>query len=474
MKLKYYFLLILFAITNYSFAQKNLEGKWDGKAYIKETTIDFLFTISKGNKTCFLDLPVNRIKDLPATKVAISDNQVLLEFASIKARFEGIYNSDNNKIEGQWLQGSLNLSLKLSNLNAKDAKPYRPQTPQAPFNYKQEEVSFKNVIEKNVTLAGTLTYPPDETDLPVLIFISGSGPQDRDATLFDHKPFFVMSDYFTRRGYATLRYDDRGVNKSSGTFEGAKTQDFAEDAKAAINYVTGRTDIIDPKKVILVGHSEGAMIAQMIASEERDDVAMIVSMAGPGVPIKDLMVLQNDAQGRLAGLDEKRLSLNRIFNSKVFEIAASDLQGGDFNNKIRAECKWYFNKLSEEEKVALGNDFNKFYFSTSLGLNNPWYRNYIAYDPQPYLEKIKISVLALNGSNDTQVIAADNLDGIEMALENGICKDYFIKELEGLNHLFQMSKTGGFEEYKDIRETINIKAMEEILKFTKKRLKFIR
>jgi pimeloyl-ACP methyl ester carboxylesterase len=472
MKLKYYFLLILFCITNFAFAQKDFEGKWDGKAYIKETTIDFLFTIGKNNKICFLDLPVNRVKDMPATKIEISDDQIVLEFASIKAKFEGEYNPDNNKIEGQWLQGSLNLDLKLSNLDAKDAKAYRPQTPVAPFNYEQEEVTFKNVMEKDVTLAGTLTYPSEETDLPVLIFISGSGPQDRDETIFDHKPFFVMSDYFTRRGYATLRYDDRGINGSTGMFASATSNDFAEDAKAAINYVTGRTDIINPKKVILVGHSEGAMIAQMLAAE-REDVAMIVSMAGPGIPIKDLMVLQNDAQGRLAGLDEKRLSLNRIFNAKVFEIAATDIQGGDFNNKIRAECKWYYDKLSAEEKKEIGN-FNKFYFSTTFGLGSPWYRNFIAHDPQPYLAKIKIPFLALNGTNDTQVTSTENLEGIELALENGNCKDYNIKELEGLNHLFQMSKTGGLEEYKDIRETINIKAMEEILKFTKKRLKFIR
>ncbi|MEL6987079.1 MAG: alpha/beta hydrolase, partial [Bacteroidota bacterium] len=450
---------------------QDLEGKWNGKTYINEHTVDFTFTISKDNKTCFVEIPVNKVKDLPASNISVDQEEgIVIEFARIKGSFVGKYDEDKDLLIGKWKQGSLDLDLSLQNLEGKNAKAYRPQTPEAPFNYISEEVSFKNVIEEDVTLAGTLTYPEETSNLPAIVFISGSGPQDRNSTLFDHKPFWVMADYFTRRGYATLRYDDRGIGKSTGTFATATTYDFAEDAKAALNYLTSRTDIINPRRIVVIGHSEGGMVAQILGAE-REDVAIVVSLAGPGLPLKESSILQNYVMGKAMGLSEEKLERNKKFNGKVYDLAGSDLQGNDFQNKMRSICMNFYDEMDEEEKKAYGNNFNRFFFATNMGVNSPWYRAFIAYDPADYLRKIKVPFLALNGTKDLQV-TLENLDAIEIALEEGECKDYLIKEFENLNHLFQTADTGLVDEYQQINETINIKVLEEIYKFTRKRLKF--
>ena len=464
---------LFFSISLQGQKAPDLEGRWDGKAYIQETTVDFLFVITKDNKNCTVTIPVNQFEDLPANSFTVdNENQVAIQFAKIKASFTGEYDSNKKTIQGTWKQGSLSLDLTLRNLDAKGASAYRPQTPSEPFPYLIEEVKFKNVEEEGVELAGTLTLPEKGKTLATLVLISGSGPQDRDETIFDHKPFWVIADYFTRRGYAVLRYDDRGIGKSTGTFPTATTADFAEDTKAAVNYLQSREDL-DPNRIILVGHSEGGMIAQMVAAE-REDIAMVVSLAGPGIPCADLLVLQNDALGTQAGFSEKKLARNRNFNQKIYEICATDLDGNDFNNKIRYECNGFFEQMDEEEKKAYGNNKHQFYFKTVLGINTPWFRYFSKYDPYPYLLKIKQPFLALNGSKDLQVTAQENLDGIETALEEGICTDFKTIELESLNHLFQKAETGDPSEYQNISETFSIEALEEMLKFISRRLKLIR
>lgn len=313
--------------------------------------------------------------------------------------------------------------------------PERPQTPKPPFPYAVEDVVFDSA--PGVRLAGTLTLPKGPGPFPVAVLISGSGPNDRDETVFGHKPFLVLADDLTRRGIAVLRYDKRGVGGSSGRAPGVTTADFAVDARAAVAFLKTRKDI-DPRRIGLIGHSEGGVIAPMVAAGD-PSVAFVVMMAGSGVPGDELLVAQNRAILTAMGGSEAALAAAEQTNRKIYEIAKSDVSDADAQGRV------------ETILVGLGQAPAQAHVGAAQAAS-PWIRWWLRYDPRPALTKLRCPVLALDGSKDLQVVAAQNLPEIRKALKDD--PDATVLELPGLNHLFQTAGTGAVGEYAQIPETI--------------------
>ena len=349
-------------------------------------------------------------------------------------------------VEGTWSQrgNSLPLTLKKTDLQKVAAAAPRPQEPKKPYPYRSEDVVYQNKSAPGVELAATLTLPQGKGPFPAVVLITGSGPQDRDEALLGHRPFLVLSDYLTRHGIAVLRADDRGVGKSTGNFSTATTADFATDTEAGIVYLKTRSEI-NQNKIGLIGHSEGGVIAPMIAARNHD-VAFIVMMAGTGVPGDAVLAEQTKlillADGAAPAEAEKQ-------KEAELEITALVKQE---NNPAA---------LEKQIREKLSGQFTEAQLSASaMQMNSPWMRYFITYDPALALSKVACPVLALNGEKDLQVPPKQNLPAIRKALEAGGNKHFEIVELPGLNHLFQTANTGSPNEYARIDETIAPVALE--------------
>jgi pimeloyl-ACP methyl ester carboxylesterase len=323
----------------------------------------------------------------------------------------------------------------------------RPQDP-TDFPYKQEEVSISNTKSK-VKLAGTLTMPSSGKVSKIVILITGSGPQNRNEEVLNHRPFLVWSDWLTRHGIAVLRYDDRGVAKSTGNFATATSFDFADDAEAAVSYIHSRPDL-NHLSIGLMGHSEGGFIAPIVAGRN-NNVKFIVLLAGPGVPIYQLGLKQSADMSRVAGVSDTIIAQNLALNTKFFNLTLQDssVSVGQFKNDI--DTLLHHEMLSRHWDKAKFNGWKQAYER----LTNPWQRIFLRLKPADYLVKLKCPVLALNGTKDIAVNCEANLAAITKALNQGGNKKYKIVRFQGLNHLFQKAKTGSEKEYTQISETIN-------------------
>jgi uncharacterized protein len=343
----------------------------------------------------------------------------------------------------------------------------KPQDPVGPYPYISEDITFAGPAP-NLTLAGTLTFPREDSPFPVAILISGSGPQNRNEELVGHRPFLVLADHLTKNGIAVLRYDDRGVSKSTGDFSAATTADFAADVKSAIAYLKTRAEI-DEDKIGLIGHSEGGVIAPMVASSS-DDVSFIVLLAGPGIELRKVLTKQQEVIPRAMGISENDIQKAMAINAKTLEMI---MQSHD-RETLRADLIEYAEatydeipgklmppKMSKEKVITMQANL----------LSSPWYKNLLIYDPAPALEKVKCPVLALNGEKDLQVSAKENLAGIQDALTRGGNTNVTVKELAGMNHLFQECETGSLAEYEKIKQTFSPIALTEISDWILKQVK---
>jgi pimeloyl-ACP methyl ester carboxylesterase len=376
--------------------------------------------------------------------VTVSGSVVKMEAPLIKAQFEGKLSADGNAIEGSWIQGgSLPLVLKRGGA-PKTAPPKRPQNPTKPYPYREEEVTYSNSAA-GIRFSATLTIPEGKGPFPAVLLITGSGPQDRDETIGTHKPFLVLADHLTRHGIAVLRADDRGTGKSGGKFVGATSADFAGDAEAGVAYLKSRPEL-NPRKIGLVGHSEGGLIAPLVASRN-PDVAFIVMMAGPGVR-GDALLYEQNRQLMEAGGGGPEAARKAAENVRVLmELVEAEKDVAALKEKAQA-------KLPDvpAERLAL---------QISM-LEDPWMRYFLTYDPVPILRKVTCPVLALNGSLDRQVWSKQNLPPIRKALEESGNAHFEVVEMAGLNHLFQTAKTGGVQEYETLEETMAPAVLEKI------------
>jgi hypothetical protein len=372
--------------------------------------------------------------------VVAADGKLSFEVPQIHARYAATWNAATQGWEGTLAQG---LSLKLALARGPVQARRRPQVPAKPYPYQEDEVTIPSVA--GVTMACSVTTPQGKGPFPGVVMITGSGAQDRDEALLGHRPFLVISDHLTRHGIAVLRCDDRGFAKSTGNFAAATSADFAKDTEAEAAWLRARPGI-DAKHVGLIGHSEGGMIAPMVAVSD-PKIAFIVLMAGPGAPIPQLMAAQRAAIAAAMGADPAGVARNEAILDQVVPavIAAPDT----------ASAKAQAQKLI---RAAAPNLPESVIAAQAEQLSSPWYRFFLAYDPRVNLAKVKVPILALDGTKDTQVVASQNLPAIREATKAN--KDVTIVELEGLNHLFQTAVTGGPAEYASIEETVSPKALD--------------
>lgn len=413
------------ALAMLTFTAKAQEGSWNGELDIMGTKLPLVFNFSSNG--CTMDSPSQNAKGIPAEKTVSDDGTIKVKVGMIGATFEG--KMADGEIKGTFTQNGfpLPLTLKAGKLAVK-----RPQTPVPPFPYKEESVSFTNA---GYTFNGTLTLPENYTkQTPVVLMVTGSGQQNRDEELFEHKPFAVIADALARQGIASLRYDDRGWGDKSVNFANFTTDDFRQDAAAALPLLRKRFN-----KVGILGHSEGGTIAMMLAAEGKTD--FIVSLAGMAISGKETLVMQNRQAMSSIGLPKD------IVDSYCATIS-------NILNKI-ANGK----KTSEITIDGVPDNLKPILKKSLEQANSPYIRHFITVDASKQLSKIKCPVLALNGTKDTQVDCAANTTLLEKGLINS---KHTIKKIEGVNHLFQHCTTGNVVEYQQIEETIASEVLEII------------
>lgn len=439
-------------------AADQLVGTWNGVLNAGGNKITVIFHVSSdpdGQLKATMDVPMQGVKGMTIPEAALRQDSLYLRIPAGGIAYAGKI-TGLETMEGQWKQGGMTFPLSLAKGEVAAAR--RPQMPVKPYPYQEQEVSVKNK-EAGIELAGTLTIPNSKGKHPAVILFTGSGTQDRDMTLMGHKPFLVLADHLTRQGFAVLRLDDRGAGKSGGNPTLATTQDFTSDAQAAYAFLKTH-QLVNPKKIGLLGISEGALIASSVAAANKD-VAFVVLLAGSAVPGTELLVAQNEMLFRASGIPEETLQKFLKLRRAQFEIAASDTDVYAASQKIRAveqEAKKAMTPL-ETQQLRLSPASEN---AVVAQLTIPWTRYFLAYDPAPALQRLKMPVLALNGSKDLQVPATANLDATEKALKAAGNKRYTIKELPGLNHIFQTADTGLPGEYATIEETMAPVALETI------------
>ncbi|WP_428224013.1 alpha/beta hydrolase family protein [Flavobacterium sp.] len=443
--------LVLLSFFGYS---QDIDGSWSGELEVQGMKLPLVFNIKKEGtqfKTT-LDSPKQGAKDIPVKTTTFENNILAIDASDLGISYTGNYT--NGKIEGKFKQGGMELPLVLEQNKAqKDYTFNRPQTPKEPFDYNMEEVTILNPIDKN-TLAGTITTPKDKKNFPILVMITGSGGQNRDEELFNHKPFAVIADDFAKKGIATLRLDDRGVGKSSKVDKKSTTADFATDINTAVDFLVAK----GYTNIGLIGHSEGGMIAPMVATMNKN-VKFIISMAGPGIKIQDLMYKQIEQGGLLAGEKPEKVKLDVATTKKLYAFIES-YKGAELAKDLET---FYINELKKYPTGFIKPESLEVEAKAEIKqITHPWFLYFLKFDPALYISKLKIPVLAINGSKDFQVDAISNLEGFKKELTKAGNKHFEIVNFEGLNHLFQECTTGAFSEYVEIEQTIAPKVLEKM------------
>ncbi|MGH9475900.1 MAG: alpha/beta hydrolase family protein [Terriglobales bacterium] len=355
---------------------------------------------------------------MPAT-VTVQGNRVVAAVAAAQGTFAGTLQGD--RLVGSWTQSGHSLALTLQKLQL-------TQRPRPPYPYRSLTVTVPSV--KGIQLAGTLTVPQGKGPFPAAILIAGSGPHGRNEDLFGHQIFWVLADSLSRHGLAVLRVDKRGIGKSGGDYATATTEDFARDVAAGLVFLQKQSEI-DPHRIGLIGHSEGGLIAPIVASRHRRAVAFVVMLAGPALPGSAIIVAQTVAANRVAGASPAALARIRVEETKFVDTVKSAPDAAAVPAALRAA-------VNQKELPAA-------VLRAAAVASSPWYYEFLKLDPAPYLRQLRCPVLALDGSKDTQVPAAENIPALDAALAND--PHATIVAMTGLNHVFQPAKTGALDEY---------------------------
>jgi len=462
--MKKYAIFLLASISFLQLQSQSITGNWDGTLNIQGNELPIIFHIkmdSSNKLIASFDSPKQNAFNLPCSDVLVKEDSLFVIMKMLNGKYEGLLGADKKTATGKWFQGTVSLPLDLKKTSdVATTKVFnRPQTPKPPFTYQSSDVSYFNA-DKSIQFGATFTNPLNKVvkRYPAVLLITGSGKQDRDETIFDHKAFAVIADQLTKNGIAVLRVDDRGMGKTTGNFNTATTADFAKDAAAGINYLKTLPNV-DTTNIGIIGHSEGGLIAPMLASE-RKDIKFIVLLAGPAQPIIDLMESQAVDVAAATGVPIADLELYRpLYRNLVTAILlekeatkalpkATDV----FNywqNKNTAKVVFNTTGVTDEKSKAV------FLNSFVQQLQSPWFSYFMQINPGKYLSKVNCKVLAINGEKDIQVAATANLTAIKKAIPLAT-----IKSMPGLNHLFQHCTTCNTDEYATLEETFSPEVLQ--------------
>lgn len=403
----------------------------------------------------------------------LSPNSIRFSIDGLGARFEGQL-TDAGRLTGIWKQGSAELDLILEKVERPEldrvVPAARPQTPKPPFPYLIQDVKFRNHAA-GIELAGTLTLPNGAGPFPAAVLVSGSGPQDRNETLFEHKPFWVLADHLTRQGVAVLRYDERGVGESSGEFGSATTEDFTQDALSAVQFLKSQ-GAIDSLQIGVIGHSEGGLVAPWVATQD-PSLAWIVCLAAPGVNGTKILLSQGRLIVAAAGGGEAEMNLQTEIQEVLLDLLNRGVIQRDLDAAVNEGTEQVLVRLKKTQTAgsALNQSLDSEEFQTQIraamranliAANTPWFRYFARHEPGPILKQVRCPVLALNGEKDVQVDPQLNLPEIEAALRSGGNSAVTVRTLPGLNHLFQKSATGSVTEYETNEQTLDPSMLEAV------------
>lgn len=465
-------LLLLTSLAARSQSPSAFIGSWEGKIKFG-VEVRAVFNIKANDNSNGListtDSPDQGVYGFKCDTTVVWGDSIRIEIRGFNAVYTAKLTTDST-LTGILMQG-LPIILQLTK-KAGPVKERFPQTPKPPYPYKSEDVEYDNA-DKTIHYGATITIPEGKGPFPAAVLITGSGFQDRDETIMGHKVFAVLADALTRNGIAVLRVDDRGMGKSTGDMTYSTSEDFARDVNTSLNYLLTRPEV-NKKKIGLIGHSEGGMIAPMVANQ-RNDIDFIVLLAGPGIKITELMVEQNEKILASAGITQpaikEYIKLYRLLMDEVI------LQSRTINIKDYSRDSLMLSvSLKDASRVwadTTASAIQKEFYSSEVQrkqqvdllihmVTSNWFRYFIKYDPRPVIEKLRCKVLALNGSKDVQVISSSNLAGIEKSLKKSKSKAYTVKELSGLNHLFQTCVKCNLMEYGELEETFSPVALKEI------------
>lgn len=410
-------------------------GTW--QCMLGAMPIVFRFASAGDEKTTGkIDSPSTGLFDLEFDEVILDGNTVRARLERARARLELTLLSSGEEMIGKWSQAQYCQPLTVKRVD-RFVGPPRPQEPTYPLPYIEEPVLFAS---GSVVLSGTLTRPPQDKPCPAVVLVHGSGKHNRDETIFFHKPFLLLSDFLTRRGIAVLRYDKRGAGASTGVYGESTTMDFAQDAEAAVRFLSTH-EHVDGQRIGIVGHSEGGIIAPIVANR-CSAVRMIVLLAGSALPGEQILLSQLYAIGKAEGLSEQVLAQRLARARSIYHIVKTEANNETASALIQAKLPPASGSAdAHQEKGAEG-----------LAVTGNWYRYFIEYDPRPALSKVKCPVLVLIGDKDLQVVLADNMPEFRAALAQN--RDATFVPVAGVNHLFQTCVTGTPSEYGSIEETI--------------------
>ena len=424
-------------------------GDWQGTLKTAAVSLRIALHVSKaddGSLKATMDSLDQGAMGMPVTSISIDAATLTFAIASIGGSFTGTVAAGGAAIDGTWSQGGASLPLALARAKPGSvSEPRRPQNPVKPYPYREEDVTYENKAA-GVTIGATLTTPAGSGPFPAVLLITGSGPQDRDESLMGHRPFLVLADYLTRHGIAVLRADDRGVGKSTGTFAAATSADFATDAEAGIAYLQTRAEV-DRRKIGIVGHSEGGLIAPMVAARN-SSVAFIVLLAGSGVTGDRILAAQSALISEAGGLSHEQAEKNSRDLLDVLAVVKTAKDDASLEAALRAKLAGMVPAPQVDAQIR--------------ALSATWFRYFVAYDPATSRSRVTCPVLALGGEKDLQVPPAENLAAIRKALDAAGNKNVTVEQLPGLNHLFQTAKTGAPSEYSQIEETMSPVALAKI------------
>jgi pimeloyl-ACP methyl ester carboxylesterase len=439
-------------------------GSWIGTLQIGPSQLRIVFNIkadSAGAMSATLDSPDQGATGIPVSGVVLKGDSLMLGVLAVGGEYAGRLEAGDTTITGTWRQGGMSLPL-IVRRSAKPPALVRPQTPVPPYPYREEDVSYES-LAPGIRLTGTLTIPPGNGPFPAIILISGSGAQDRDETIFGHKPFLVLADDLTRRGFAVLRVDDRGVGGSTGNTMESTPDETVRDVMAGVKYLKGRSEI-NAARIGLIGHSEGGLVAPLAASRSKE-IAFIGLLAAPGVPGDQILLRQTDDVLRSAGSSEAEIERAHTTNARIYATMKAEKDSALLAQKARAILT---EALATDSPEARGQAGGQAAIDRQVVMiTSPWFRFFVGYDPRPALRSVTCPVLVLHGEKDIQVAAGENQKEIRKALTEGGNSKVQASILPGLNHLFQTAQTGAISEYGTIEETFAPAALEAIGSWTR-------